>query len=174
VTAQGMKIARRELHECSAATIQQIVSLPSGRPRQVARGGAPLFRGARLRVRKSSSISAPGPRDRGVESSDGTERRKTKAKHRDPHSRRRLRRTATGRPLRHRHRARRGAAPEGFGSSGTHAVNQTLYKNPMYNAVTDFELISELPLLLVAQGFGRRYPAGLYRLCEGAPGENAI
>src|SRR5262245_35928960 len=48
------------------------------------------------------------------------------------------------------------AAPDGyqfvFGSSGTHAINQTLYKNPMYNAVTDFApvaLISELPLLLV-------------------------
>jgi hypothetical protein len=91
------------------------------------------------------------------------------------HFRSRLERAATRAvSLRHRHRAHRGAAPEGFGSSGTHAVNQTLYKNPMYNAVTDFELISELPLLLVAQGFGRRYPAGLYRLCEGAPGENAI
>lgn len=47
-----------------------------------------------------------------------------------------------------------GAAPEGFGSSGTHAVNQTLYKNPMYNAVTDFApvaLISELLLFLVAR-----------------------
>jgi tripartite-type tricarboxylate transporter receptor subunit TctC len=50
------------------------------------------------------------------------------------------------------------APPDGyqfvFGSSGTHAVNQTLYKNPLYNAATDFApvvLISELPLVLVAR-----------------------
>jgi tripartite-type tricarboxylate transporter receptor subunit TctC len=50
------------------------------------------------------------------------------------------------------------APPDGyqflFGSSGTHAVNQTLYKNPLYNAATDFApvvLISELPLVLVVR-----------------------
>jgi hypothetical protein len=42
VTAQGTKIARRELHEFSAATIQQIVSLPSGRaPSGCPRRGSP-------------------------------------------------------------------------------------------------------------------------------------
>ena len=50
------------------------------------------------------------------------------------------------------------APPDGyqfvFGSSGTHAVNQTLYKNPLYNAATDFApvvLITELPLVLVVR-----------------------
>jgi tripartite-type tricarboxylate transporter receptor subunit TctC len=50
------------------------------------------------------------------------------------------------------------APPDGyqfvFGSSGTHAVNQMLYKNPLYNAATDFApvgLISELPLVLVVR-----------------------
>jgi len=35
------------------------------------------------------------------------------------------------------------AAPDGYqfvlGNVGTHALNQTLYKRPLYNAVTDFE-----------------------------------
>jgi tripartite-type tricarboxylate transporter receptor subunit TctC len=50
------------------------------------------------------------------------------------------------------------APPDGyqflFGSSGTHAVNQTLYRTPLYNAATDFApvaLISELPLVLVVR-----------------------
>ena len=50
------------------------------------------------------------------------------------------------------------AAPDGYqfvlGSSGTHALNQTLYKNPLYNAATDFApvaLVAEQPLVLVAR-----------------------
>src|SRR5438477_1685764 len=47
------------------------------------------------------------------------------------------------------------AAPDGYqfvlGGTGTFGANQTLYKNPLYNAVTDFEpvlLIGEQPLLV--------------------------
>jgi tripartite-type tricarboxylate transporter receptor subunit TctC len=50
------------------------------------------------------------------------------------------------------------AAPDGYqfvlGGASTHAVNQTLYKNPLYNAATDFApvaLIVEQPLLLVVR-----------------------
>ncbi len=50
------------------------------------------------------------------------------------------------------------AAPDGYqlalGSVGTHAYNQTLYKKPLYNAVTDFTpvaLIAETPQVLVAR-----------------------
>jgi tripartite-type tricarboxylate transporter receptor subunit TctC len=50
------------------------------------------------------------------------------------------------------------AAPDGYemvlGSVGTHAHSQSLYKKPLYNAVTDFApvaLIAELPLILVAR-----------------------
>jgi tripartite-type tricarboxylate transporter receptor subunit TctC len=50
------------------------------------------------------------------------------------------------------------AAPDGYqfvlGNIGTHAQNQTLYKNPLYNAATDFApvaLVAEVPLLLVAR-----------------------
>ena len=50
------------------------------------------------------------------------------------------------------------AAPDGYqftiGNAGTHAVNQTLYRNPLYNAATDFApvaLIAELPLVLVVR-----------------------
>ena len=50
------------------------------------------------------------------------------------------------------------AAPDGYqivlGSVGTHAQNQTLYKNPAYNVMTEFEhvaLIGETPLLLVTR-----------------------
>jgi tripartite-type tricarboxylate transporter receptor subunit TctC len=41
-----------------------------------------------------------------------------------------------------------------LGSVGTHAQNQTLYKNPAYNATKDFEpviLVAEVPLLLVTR-----------------------
>src|SRR5215510_8446286 len=48
------------------------------------------------------------------------------------------------------------AAPDGYtfvlGNTGTHAQNQTLYKNPLYNAATDFApvvLIAETPQVLV-------------------------
>ncbi len=50
------------------------------------------------------------------------------------------------------------APPDGYqvviGNVGTHAQNQTLYKHPAYNALTDFApvgLIAELPLVLVAR-----------------------
>ncbi len=50
------------------------------------------------------------------------------------------------------------AAPDGYtfmiGNTGTHAYNQTLYKKPLYNSVTDFTpvgLISESPRILNAR-----------------------
>ena len=50
------------------------------------------------------------------------------------------------------------ASPDGYqfvlGNIGTHAQNQTLYKHPLYNAVTDFApvaLIAETPLVLIAR-----------------------
>jgi len=50
------------------------------------------------------------------------------------------------------------AAPDGYqfvlGTAGTHAQNQTLYKNPLYNATTDFTpvaLVAEQPILLIAR-----------------------
>jgi tripartite-type tricarboxylate transporter receptor subunit TctC len=50
------------------------------------------------------------------------------------------------------------AAPDGYqfvlGGTGTFAANQTLYKNPLYNAATDFEpviLIAEQPIVLIAR-----------------------
>jgi tripartite-type tricarboxylate transporter receptor subunit TctC len=50
------------------------------------------------------------------------------------------------------------AAPDGYqvvlGNVGTHAGNQTLYRNPLYNAATDFVatvLVVELPLVLVVR-----------------------
>jgi tripartite-type tricarboxylate transporter receptor subunit TctC len=50
------------------------------------------------------------------------------------------------------------AAPDGYqlvlGNVGTHAANQTLYKNPSYNAATDFVpviLVAETPLVLLAR-----------------------
>jgi tripartite-type tricarboxylate transporter receptor subunit TctC len=56
------------------------------------------------------------------------------------------------------------AAPDGYqmalGSVGTHAYNQTLYKKPLYDAVTDFApvaLIAETPQVLVVR---KDLPAG--------------
>ncbi len=50
------------------------------------------------------------------------------------------------------------ASPDGYtfilGSSGTHAVHQTLSKKPLYNAATDFTavaLIADQPVLLIAR-----------------------
>lgn len=50
------------------------------------------------------------------------------------------------------------AAPDGYqfvqGGTGTHAQSQTLYKNPPYNAATDFAplaLVTESPLVLIAR-----------------------
>jgi tripartite-type tricarboxylate transporter receptor subunit TctC len=59
------------------------------------------------------------------------------------------------------------AAPDGYeialGSVGTHAYNQTLYKNPLYNAATDFapvSLIAETPQVLLTR---KDFPAGNLR-----------
>jgi tripartite-type tricarboxylate transporter receptor subunit TctC len=48
--------------------------------------------------------------------------------------------------------------PDGYqivlGTVGTHAQNQTLYKKPLYNAVSDFDpivLIADVPLVLIAR-----------------------
>jgi tripartite-type tricarboxylate transporter receptor subunit TctC len=50
------------------------------------------------------------------------------------------------------------ASPDGYtfvlGNTGTHAHNQTLYKNPLYNSTTDFApvgLIVDLPMVLAAR-----------------------
>src|SRR5438128_2165787 len=50
------------------------------------------------------------------------------------------------------------APPDGYtlliGNTGTHAFNQSLYKKPLYNAVTEFEpvgLVSESPRILIAR-----------------------
>jgi len=50
------------------------------------------------------------------------------------------------------------AAPDGYqfvlGGTGTFAANQTLYKNPLYNAATDFKpvvLIAQQPMALIAR-----------------------
>jgi tripartite-type tricarboxylate transporter receptor subunit TctC len=50
------------------------------------------------------------------------------------------------------------AAPDGhqlvLGSIGTHALNQTLYKKPLYNAAADFApvaLIADVPLVLITR-----------------------
>jgi tripartite-type tricarboxylate transporter receptor subunit TctC len=56
------------------------------------------------------------------------------------------------------------AAPDGYafvlGTVGTHAQNQTLYKNPAYNAAADFApvaFIAEVPLVLITR---KDLPAG--------------
>ena len=50
------------------------------------------------------------------------------------------------------------AAPDGYtfviGTTGTHAQNQTLFKAPLYNVVTDFTpvaLIAEVPIVLIVR-----------------------
>jgi tripartite-type tricarboxylate transporter receptor subunit TctC len=50
------------------------------------------------------------------------------------------------------------AAPDGYqfvlGTTGTHAQNQSLYKNPLYHALTDFTpvaLVAEQPILLIVR-----------------------
>ena len=56
------------------------------------------------------------------------------------------------------------ASPDGYqmvlGTVGTHAQNRSLYKRPLYNAVTDFApvaLIADVPLVLIAR---KDLPAG--------------
>ena len=50
------------------------------------------------------------------------------------------------------------AAPDGYtfvvGTVGTHAQSQTMYKKPLYNAVTDFTpvaLLADVPLVLIVR-----------------------
>src|SRR5690242_9836834 len=50
------------------------------------------------------------------------------------------------------------AEPDGYqfvlGTVGTHAQGQTLYKHPLYNAVTDFApviLVAEVPIVLITR-----------------------
>jgi tripartite-type tricarboxylate transporter receptor subunit TctC len=56
------------------------------------------------------------------------------------------------------------ASPDGYSlllaTAGTHAINQTLYKKPLYNAATDFApvaLVASTPILLVTR---RDLPVG--------------
>ena len=56
------------------------------------------------------------------------------------------------------------ANPDGYtfllGSIGTHALNQSLYKHPLYDAATDFApvaLIAQVPLVLITR---KDFPAG--------------
>lgn len=78
------------------------------------------------------------------------------------------------------------AAPDGYqfvlGTGGTHATNQTLYKNPQYNAATDFApvaLIVEQTVVLVArqdlpvsslQEFGAYAKSNQAKMQYGSPG----
>jgi tripartite-type tricarboxylate transporter receptor subunit TctC len=78
------------------------------------------------------------------------------------------------------------AAPDGYqfilGTGGTHATNQTLYRNPQYNAATDFTpvaLIVEQTIILVArkdfpannlQEFGAYAKSNPAKLQYGSPG----
>src|SRR5262245_9317181 len=71
------------------------------------------------------------------------------------------------------------AAPDGYQfvlGSRADAINQTLYKNPLYNFATDLApvvLIADQPTLLVAR---KDFPADNLRefiACEGEPGEHA-
>ena len=74
------------------------------------------------------------------------------------------------------------APPDGYqfvlGNVGTHAQNQTLYKNPLYNAATDFApvgLLVDLPMVMVSRtNLPAEQPAGIHRLREGEPGQDAI
>jgi tripartite-type tricarboxylate transporter receptor subunit TctC len=82
------------------------------------------------------------------------------------------------------------AAPDGYqfvlGTGGTHAVNQTLYKNPLYNAATDFApvaLIVEQPVVLISrknmpadnlQEFVAYARANQERMQYGSPGAGSV
>ena len=74
------------------------------------------------------------------------------------------------------------AAPDGYtvllSGSAVLALNQLLYKRPLYNALTDFEhvaLFSELGAGADhAQGFAAEHARGIRRLRQGEPGQDAI
>ena len=74
------------------------------------------------------------------------------------------------------------AKPDGYtmilGSVGTHAQNQTLYKRPLYNVLTDFT-----PVAYLAGDADRHHHAagpageqfqGIHRLRQSQPGQDAI
>src|SRR5262249_42759880 len=82
------------------------------------------------------------------------------------------------------------AAPDGYqfaiGNAGTHAVVQTLYRNPLYNAATDFApvaLIVEVPHVLLARkdlpaddlaGFIAYAKANQAKMQYGSPGAGSV
>ena len=65
-----------------------------------------------------------------------------------------------------------------LGCIGTHALNQTLSKKPLYNAATDFApvaLIADVGLvLLTRKDLPASNLAGIHRLCQGKPGQDAV
>ena len=74
------------------------------------------------------------------------------------------------------------AKPDGYtmilGSVGTHAQNQTLYKHPLYNVVTDFTpvaYLAETPIAIITRpGPAGEQLQGIHRLRQGQPGQDAI
>ncbi len=74
------------------------------------------------------------------------------------------------------------AAPDGYqfvlGTVGTHAQGQTLYKHPLYNAVTDFTPVDPDRQRAAgardAQGSAGQQFQGIRRLRQGEPGEDAV
>ena len=76
-------------------------------------------------------------------------------------------------------RARRRTASQFvLGNNGTHSWSQSLYKNPPYDAVTDFTplgLAVESPRAHHrAEQSARQHAAGVHRLCEGEPVDRAV
>ena len=74
------------------------------------------------------------------------------------------------------------AKPDGYtmilGSVGTHAQNQTLYKQPLYNVLTDFTPVAYLAETPIAHHHAAR-PAGeglqgIHRLRQSQSGQDAI
>ena len=74
------------------------------------------------------------------------------------------------------------AAPDGYqfvlGTVGTHAQGQTLYRHPLYNAVTDFTpviLVAEVPIVLITR---KDLPVNNFQefvsYCQGEPDAYAI
>jgi len=74
------------------------------------------------------------------------------------------------------------STPDGYtaliGNTGTHAFNQSLYKKPLYNAVTDFEpvgLVSESPRILIARkDLPPQQPPGFHRVSESERADGAV
>ena len=74
------------------------------------------------------------------------------------------------------------AAPDGYqfvlGTGGTHATNQTLYRNPQYNAATDFApvalIVEQTHRAGRAQELAREQSPGVRRVRQIKPGEDAV